>query len=1108
VGAASAQAAVEGPGLEVSAEVWPTHLPPGGEGLIYLSPLDIGAANTSGTITVTDTLPPGVTAVDAGALIGENRGPTHEPELWDCTGSSVVVCKNDPTNMPSLTGGGGAPAYDLSRGRIDPRIAIAVKVSPEASGTVVNRATVAGGGSPASASTTEPITISSTPAPFGISTSDAWFSNADGTIDTQAGSHPYAATFVLGFNLKGEVIREGSSYNVETIHVSEQVRNIEVELPPGFVGDPQSVPKCSRELFDNDQLFSCPAYTQIGVVTTNFGVSSEPTEPVFNLEPQPGKPASFGFAIVGNPTFLNSAVRSGSDYGITTDVFNVPQRNIENSFVTLWSNPGDPSHVPWKAEVCSSQECLNQVPTDKPLLTLPTACAGPQTFNVRAHPWFNEAITSELASVSHDSNDEPAGFTGCEHLAFEPQITTRPDTARADSPTGLSVEVKPPLAGLSSIEGVSSSDIEDTTVTLPPGFVINPGQAAGLQSCSAAQDAVGTDAAPSCPNASKVGVVSIATPLLSDKLEGNVYVLQSDPPELKLLVAASADGVNVKLVGVVHLDGQTGQLTTKFEGTPALPFSDFKLSFSGGPQAALDTPTQCGVHTTAADFTPWSSPSLEDFLTNASFVLSEGPEGGPCPSSPLPFAPVLTAGSTTDQAGGYTGFSMLLARGDGQQRIEKLQFRVPKGLAGMISNVTPCGEPQAAAGTCAAASQIGHATVASGPGPYPLVIPQPGEPEAPIYLTGPYDGAPFGLSIVTPVIAGPFDLGTIVTRARIDIDPHTAQITVTTDPLPQVVKGVPTDLRYVDAVIDRAGFMFNPTNCESQSFAGTAWGAPPPGAGGAGATAPLSSHFQVGSCLSLKFAPNFKVSTAGRTSRANGASLTAKILYPTGNLGANQASSQSNIALAKVELPKKLPSRLVTLQKACTAAVFEENPAHCPGPSVVGHAKVITPVLPVPLEGPAYFVSHGGEAFPSLIVVLQGDGVTIDLVGATFISKAGITSSTFKQVPDVPIASFELTLPEGPYSALAANLPPSAHGSLCGQKLAMPTEFVAQNGLTLREQTAIAVTGCTKHRAANRSLTRAQKLRRALHACRHARPRAACERRARHRYRAARPAHQ
>jgi hypothetical protein len=722
---------------------------------------------------------------------------------------------------------------------------------------------------------------------------------------------------------------------------------------------------------------------------------------------------------------------------------------------------------------------------------LPTSCEGLQTFSAQANTWEEPNQLAQASFLASGPGGTPIGFTGCDRLHFNPSISAALDTSEADTPAGLTVEVKVPQEGLPEAEGLSTADIKNTTVVLPEGLVINPGQAAGLAACQPSEDALGllpegeeNNGPPACPAASKVGEVRIKTPLLEGAVEkeltGNVYVLQSNPPNLKLLVAASADGVNLKLVGDVHLNETTGQLTTTFTETPELPFTDFKLTFSGGAQAALATPTACGVYTTTSVFAPWSTPFTANVVPSSAFAITSGPDGAPCLYSPLPFSPSMTAGSTTDQAGGFTDFSLLLQNGDGQQRISKLQFKFPPGFSGVLSTVPLCQEPQAAQGTCSSASQIGHTTIASGPGPYPLVIPQPGDPEAPMYLTGPYKGAPFGLSIVTPVIAGPFNLGTIVTRAKIEVDPHTAQITITTDPLPQVIDGVPTDLRTINAVADRPGFMINPTDCNPQEFSGTATSAQ-------SATAAISSHFQVGSCRSLEFRPKFSVSTSGKTSKEKGADLITKLTYPNAPQG-----SQANIAIAKFDLPKQLPSRLTTLQKACANAQFEANPAGCPLASMIGYATVVTPLLPVPVTGPAIFVSHGGEAFPSLTMVLQGDGVTVDVVGTTFISKAGITSTTFKTVPDVPFNTFELTLPQGKFSALAAN------GNLCTSKLAMPTAFVAQNGAEIHESTPIGVTGCAK----TKTLTRAQKLAVALKTCRKKvkGKRAGCERRARKQY--------
>jgi hypothetical protein len=1105
-------AAGEAPGWELTSRTYPTNILPGGRGTVDINVFNVGASGSEGPVTVSDTLPPGVTAKEAGelGLVENGVEPIIEHHEWDCTGNgpggvvegaTAVTCTNDPTGLPSFAGGGGAPNPG-EPGKQTP-IGILVEAGGAASG-LVNHATISGGGAPTSASTSTPITISTEKPPFGFVGWDGWFSNADGTLDTQAGSHPYEAVF--SFDLASALQK-----NNALLPAGGEVRDIEVQFPPGLVGDPTAVPQCTRSQLENG---ACPQASLIGTQTVYLagGLPPEIGFPVFNMVPPAGAPAEFGFSFSGILSFLDSTVRAGSDYGITTNIARVSQREVMHSVTTLWGFPGEASHDKWRnghTGGCNQGETEERenlcgtphFPILKPFLTLPTSCEKPEPFVIRANTWQDTNVTSEAKFLMHDANGNPTGFTGCEKLGFGPLITTSPDTSDSDSPAGLTVDVKPPIGGLQERGLLGTSDIQNTTVTLPEGFVINPGQAAGLQACQPGQDGLTTpaeaaagqeNAGPAnCPLASKVGTVKIKTPLLegsSEKeFEGGVFVMQSNPPELKLLVAASADGVNLKLVGIVHLDEHTGRLTTSFSGTPELPFTDFKLSFSGGAQAALDTPPLCGNYETTADFTPWSTPLVSDFLTSASFSITAGPGGGACPSSPMPFAPTLTAGSSTDQAGAFTNFSLLLQRGDGQQRIEKLQFKEPAGAAGLISAVPLCPEANATAGNCSAASHIGHAVVTSGPGPYPLVIPQPGAPEAPIYLTGPYKGAPFGLSIVTPVIAGPFNLGTIVTRAKIEVDPTTAQITITTDPLPQVVDGVPTDLRSVNSIIDRPGFLFNPTNCTPQQFAGTATSA------GGAATAPISSPFGVGSCKSLTFKPKIAVQTAAKSSKAIGASLNFKISYPKGALG-----TQSWFKLAKFSFPKQLPARLTTIQKACLAATFEANPASCPPGSLIGHATVHTPVLPVPLSGPIYFVSHGGAKFPDAIFVLQGDNVTVDLRGETFINgKTGVTSATFANTPDVPFDSIEVSVPSGPTSEFAANLPAKAKGSFCGQNLVMPTQFIAQNGLEINQNTKIAISGCPKAK-----LTRAQKLAKAMKACKKKAKgkRAGCARQARKRY--------
>ena len=1114
----SALAVGAGTGWEAFALAHPTDLHPGGKGIIQVALLNVGARPSSGPITVTDTLPEGLVVTGAGGMPANGEGNTVATEAeeiksyggvrWDCggIGSGSVSCTSNPVFLPSLPHGEGKEFVPMER------IAIEVDIEPGVKeGVSANRLGISGGGALGVTGVSDPLTVSAGEAGYGFAGWDVWFTNADGSADTQAGSHPYETTFAVGFN----ELENGTAAGGE-------VRNVEAELAPGFSGEPNSTPRCARVQLDAGE---CPAYTQIGYDMVPNDIEHAPDGPtaflyfpVYNMVPPPGVVDEFSVTILGHNVFFDTGPRGYGDYRLVTHIDNIPASvNLSGSILTLWGVASEASHDKERlaagksaeALLCEEHGCSSSAPA-RPFLTLPTSCEGPQTFAIKGlGTWENPGLRAEASSVSHDEQDLETGFSGCSALSFEPEISAVPDTGAADSPAGLAVNVTFPQEALRVPGGLIESTSESTTVTLPAGLVINPGQAAGLAACSPAQARLDEEGEPACPSASKVGSVKIQTPLLEGafepELSGSVYVLeqsqggegeppnlQSHPPTLQLLIATSGDGVDLKLIANVHLNEATGQLTTTLTKTPGVPFTHFELLFNGGAQAALATPTACGPYTTTSDFTPWASPFASDQFPASTFQITGGPDGSACPSSPLPFSPSLIAGATNPKGGAFTHFSLLLQNGDGQQRIEKLQFKFPEGLSGNLSAVALCPEPQAGKGECGEASKIGHASVASGPGPYPLVIPQPGNPESQIYLTGPYGGAPFGLSIVTHVLAGPFNLGTIVTRAKIEIDPLTAQITVTTDPLPQIIDGVPTDLRLVDSVIEREGFMFNPTHCVPSSFSGTAWGTPPPEAPGPGTSAAISSPFDVVGCKGLAFTPKFTVSTAAAGSKADGASLSVKMAYPKASQG-----SEADISSVKVALPVQLPSRLSTLQQACRAHQFKENPAGCPAASVVGHAVVHTPVLPVALEGPAYFVSNGSEAFPNLIIVLQGDGVTIELIGETFISKAGITSSTFKMVPDQPFSSFELTLPEGPYSALGPNLPAKDRYNFCGQKLVMPTSIVGQNGGEIKQQTPITITGCKT------TLSNAQRLAAALKAChkdKNNAKRTACEARAHRQY--------
>jgi hypothetical protein len=947
-----------------------------------------------------------------------------------------------------------------------PIIGIAVKVAPNAvEGTSANRVSVAGGhsegGRPAGpASSTDPVRISSTPAGFGLAGFDGWFSNADGTLDTQAGSHPYAATFDIvlptALNQEGALVSAGG----------KEPRDVVVGLPPGLAGDPGATPRCTHKLLELES--RCPGDSQVGYLQATVGTSEryEPIFQMFNMVPPPGVPVELGFNELGIVTYIDAGIRSGGDYGATTRANNTAQVDTQNFRLTLWGVPGDPSHNSWRTlspEGCTEfnvspiEPSLCTLPEAYPkaFLTLPVSCEGPQGLSLFVNSWQDTALTGEASVQTHDANGTPAGWQGCENLRFEPSIGTTLDTSRADTPAGLTVGVHFPLEGFDEPGSLVPSDMKAATVTLPEGLVVNPGQANGLVACGETEASLKVlpdgreNTGPAvCPAASRVGSVRVKSPLLDvdpeKEIDGSVYLLGSNPPDLKLLVAGSGDGVNVKVVGTVHLDTATGRLTAVFQDTPQLPVSDIELSFNGGSRGALITPRACGIYTTASDFTPWSTPGTPDATPSALFGIGEGVGGGVCPAGE-PFGGVagsnqVVAGMMDNQAGAFSALSMTLSRQDSEQDGSSLSITTPPGLLAMIKSVERCPEPQASQGACGPNSLIGHTTVAVGAGTDPLYV-QGGR----VYLTGPYKGAPFGLSVVVPAVAGPFDLGNVIVRAAISIDPHTAQPTIVSDPLPRILAGVPLQVKMVNVTIDREGFMFNPTSCEPLAFSGVVTSVH-------GATAPIFSRFQAANCANLPFKPVFKVSTQAATSKHNGASLTVKGSFPAG---------EANIHSVAVTLPKQLPARLTTIQQACTAVVFAVNPASCPAGSNIGVATASTPILASPLSGPAYLVSHGGAAFPDVVVILQGEGVTVDLTGSIDI-KHGVTSSTFASVPDAPISSFQLTLPEGPHSGLAAVVPAKAKGSLCGQSLKMPFTITGQNGAVLKQNVKIAVTGCAK----------------------------------------------
>jgi hypothetical protein len=646
--------------------------------------------------------------------------------------------------------------------------------------------------------------------------------------------------------------------------------------------------------------------------------------------------------------------------------------------------------------------------------------------------------------------------TGCDLLSFDPSIGFSPESTQADEPTGYRFNLRIPQNEAPT--ALATPELKNATVTLPEGVSISPSAANGLAACSDQAVDVESTEQGSCPPASQIGEVTVTTPLLESPLQGRLYVGEpqcspctpadaEDGRLFRLFIEAEGSGVRVKLPGTASVNAATGQVTATFAQNPQFPFEELELSLKSGAGAPLANPQACGSYSATADLTPWSVggtvagggevPGTAD-ATPASppFAIDWTGGGGACPAA-LPFAPGLVAGTEASNAGAYSPLDVTFSRHDREQDLAGITVQTPPGLLGKIAGVARCEEPQADAGDCPAAAQIAVATVAAGAGSSPYVV------SGPVYLTGPYKGGPFGLSVVVPANAGPFHLGNVVVRAAIYVNKTTSALTIASDPLPQSRDGVPFRIQTVSVNVNRPGFTFNPTSCQPQAISATISGQPVK-AGEAGASDQTSMPFTASSCGALPFKPRFTASTQARTSKAQGASLTVKIEQPGGS---------TNIRKVQLQLPLALPSRLTTLQKACTEAQFKENPAGCPPESNVGSATAHTPLLNSPLVGPAYLVSHGGAAFPDLVFLLQGEGVQIELVGNTAIKK-GITYSKFEAVPDAPISSFETTLPEGPHSILAAN------GDLCTSNLAAPTTIVAQDNAQVTQSTRISVVGC------------------------------------------------
>jgi hypothetical protein len=1019
-----------------------TKIPGGaGTGEIAIYPTNIGGAPTSGTITVElGQLPTGI--VTSGASSGSG---------WTCpggAGATTVTCTR-PASLPAMSASNPVA------------VPIEVKAAAPPSSTVM--VTVSGGGG-GTATYGMPLVVSTKHASPGVQAFWAGAFDENGKPAEQAGGHPFSA--LADFQLDTLRLPTGKIVSVG------DPRTTEIDLPPGFIGDPLVTKRCPPSLItppspDPGGLV-CGAESIIGSLSPKliqFGQVIEPTTvPIYNDVPPSGSAAGFAAVIGGPVQTLVGSVRSEDDFGVRVTAINTPTYSkLFGAFAAL---QGDPAAAHGDALLTSPTDCPEQA-REAPMVT------------IEGNIWQPADVFEE--GFVGASEVLPA-VTGCQALTSawlgqgpepeKPSFSFQPTTTQGSSGTGATATLHIPQTYLSKIpssqeklEGIvgnATADLKKTVVTLPQGLSVNPSSANGLEACTEAQvgykkpgepdgeplplNPIRFDEEPvACPDASKLGTFAINSPLLEEEVEGTIYLAaQEENPfhsliALYLVVENERFGLTLKLPGEVRPDPSTGQLTATFDDNPQLPFEDLILHFrGGGPRSTLATPETCGHFTTTGSLEPWSAEHGEALpISEAGFSTT----GACSPSdSTRPFAPSFEAGTSGIQAGAYSPLVIKVARKDGEQELKSLDFTLPKGLTGKLAGIPYCsdaaiaqaggksGKAEQANPSCPAASRLGSVDTSAGYGSEPVHV------GGNVYLAGPYEGAPLSSVVITPAVAGPFDLGDVVVRAPLYVDPETTRITAKSDPIPTILRGIPLKVRSVAINLDRSAFTLNPTSCEPSAVTASIGSSN-------GATASPSTRFQVGACNALKFKPTLKLSLKGSTKHTGHPALKAVVTYP-------KKGAYANIARAQVNLPHSEFLDQGNLNKTCTRPVLLAG--NCPKSTIYGKAKAWTPLLEAPLEGNVYLVGGYGFKLPALVADLNGQ-IRVTLIGKVDSGPNRGIRNTFEAVPDAPVSRFVLEMKGGKKYSLLEN-----SENLCKKAQRGIARFTAQNGLVQQTKPLIA----------------------------------------------------
>jgi len=1045
---------------------------------------NIGSEETSGEITLKDILPAGLSSDHVAIYYSGVKGADFSQFLCP---TSTTECK-----FPGIFGEfhiyeGLKPGEKLF-------MFVRVPVPSTFEGPLEVVSQVSGGGAPPVESGA---TNQASPNPgFGLLHFNSSLTDASRVNPyTQAGGHPFQFTTNFSFesySCANEESQDQGWVESGTCPVNDP-KDAVSDLPPGLIINPQGVPHCALAEFWAGECSTKDVVGWAGVQAFGWAEGAlRWVSPVFNLQPTGAYPGELGFDVGDTPLVLiTSGLRSAGDYGVTASSVAI-EASLTRVSLNLWGVPAEAGHdlmrggttsnnnngcfafgestgflsIPGMEENCEAMGISASAEVEPtPFISMPTECSGePLTISGRYDAWQAQG---EFAN----SSVELPPVDGCNQLSFEPTIESRPTTSLADAPSGLEFNLHIPQS--EDAEGVATPALKEAVVKLPPGLTLNPASAEGLGGCTEAQVALHVEEAAHCPDTSKLGSVEVNTRLLAEPLDGFLYLAAPHQNPSHSLIAGyivlEGQGVRIKLAAHFETDPQTGQITTRFTENPQVPFENLKLHIFGGARGALRTPPVCGNYQTTTSLTPFSAPeSGPPAQPGSSFETSATEGGGACPHSAAeePNAPRFRAGTETPQAGSYSPFAFKLVREDGSQELGSIETTLPPGLLGRLAGIPYCpdtaiaaaaarsGAEEQASPSCPAASELGSVGVKAGAGPTPLDV------SGQAYLAGPYRGAPLSVAIVTPALAGPFDLGTVVVRAALYVNPETAQITARSDPIPTILEGIPLDLRSITVKLNRPNFTLNPTNCSELGFSGSALSV-------LGSAAPLAQRFQVGGCFALPFKPQLSLQLKGATQRAGNPALTATLKMPAGD---------ADVAAAQVTLP---PAELLDnahIGTVCTKPVFAEGAKlgeKCPPASIYGFAKAETPLLEKPLEGPVYLRSPlPGHKLPDLAAALNGQ-IDVALIGKVDTGKGGGIRNTFEMVPDAPVSKFVLSLDGASKGLLQNSLP------LCGGSQHATALFSGQNTKSVESTPLLKVRCAKRHGKRTRNHRGAARRRRA-----------------------------